>query len=142
MGDPYMLFGATSFFFLWTLSVAGGIGVLLSWIYVEPEFEEGVLTRGSRCLVRARALLTLGCMVFWICTFLGQALTDSKDGLFGFWQKHPVLLPTLLFFADIPLIVSIVFAFQGRGSGRWVLSIATPIIAVACVAASIALSLP
>ncbi len=83
MGDRYMLFGADSFFFLWALSIAGGIAVVPSWAGAEPELKEGVLTRGGRFLVQARALLTGGCMVFWICTILGHALTDSNGGLFG-----------------------------------------------------------
>ena len=137
MFPEYAFFGMGAFFLLWMLSVAGGIAVLLSWAYVEPEFEEGILTRGGRCLVRARALLTVGCVVFWICTFLGHALTDSKSTvLFGFWQNHPVILVTLFFLTNIPLIISAVFAWQACGSGRLILRIATPVIAVASIAAS------
>jgi hypothetical protein len=122
---------------LWALSVGGGIAVLLSWIYVESEYDgEGLLTRGSLYSIRARALLTFGCMVFWICTFLGYALTDSRGLIFGFWLAHPVLLVTLFFFADLLLIISVVFAWRASGSGRWILRIASPVIAVVSIYAS------
>lgn len=143
MFPQYAFFGMGSFFILWMLSVAGGIGVLLSWICVEPEYdEEGVLTRGSLCSVRARALLTAGCMVFWICTLLGHVLTDTSDITFGFWQHHPVLLQALLFLDDALMITTVAFAWQGRGSGRWILWIASPIIAAASIVGSIVLWLP
>ena len=90
MAPAYTFFYLVSLVLLWVLSVAGGIAVVLSWINIEAEFdEEGVLTRDSRCLVSARAWLTVGCMVFWICTLLGYALTgyltDSNRTIdFGF----------------------------------------------------------
>jgi hypothetical protein len=138
-----MFFGAFSFFLLWIISVAGGIAVSLSWVYVEPEYdEEGILTRSSYCSVRARALLTVGCMVFWICNSIGYALAGPHQGPIEFWQHHPVLLQILFFPANPLLIASVVFAWQARGSGRWILWIATPIIAVAAITASIVLYLP
>ena len=142
MGDRYMFFGAFSFFLLWILSVSGGIAVWLSWVYVEPEYdEEGILTRSSHCSVRARALLTVGCIVFWIGNSIGYALAGSHQGPFEFWQHHPVLLQLIIFPADPILITSVVFAWQARGSGRWILRIATSIIAIAAIAASIILFL-
>ena len=131
-----------SFFALWALSVIGGIAVWLSWVYIEPEYnEEGVLTRGSRCSVRARALLTVGCMVFWICNAAGYVLAGPGHGPMEFWESHPVFLLALLFIVDPLLIASVAFAWQARGSGRWILWIATPIIAIAAIAASIILFL-
>jgi hypothetical protein len=128
---------------LWVLSLAGGAAVLLSWFNVAPEYdEEGFQTRDSRCLARARTLLTAGCMVFWGCTILGHALTGSNRAVdFGFWQDHPLLLVALFFLADILLIASVAFAWQARGSGKWNLWISTPIMAVASVAASFVLYL-
>jgi hypothetical protein len=134
-------------FYLWPLLVVGGIAVWLSWIYVEPEYDDGgILTRGSHCSVRARALLTAGCTVFWICGLADQALTGSPIGPnhpinFGFWPEHPVLLVTLLSLADLLLIASVAYAWHARGSGRWVLWVVTPIIAVASIAPSIFLFL-
>jgi uncharacterized membrane protein len=143
MFPQYALFGMASSCLLWMLSVVGGIAVLLSWIYIEPEYdEECLLTRGSHCSVRARALLTVSCMVFWICTFLGHALTGTSDITFGFWQHHPALLATPLFLVDMLLIASVIFAWQARGSGRWILWIATPIITLASLVGSIVLYLP
>ena len=134
--DSFFYLGA--FFLLWALSVSGGIPALLSWIFIERKYEEdGLLTRGSYCAVRARALFTAGCAVFWICTILGHALTDSSRGLlFSFWQGHPALLVVSFFAADLLLIASVVFAWQARGKGSWILWIATPFIAVASMAAS------
>jgi hypothetical protein len=127
---------------LWLLSIAGGIAVTLSWIYVEPEFnEENMLTMGGLCSVRARALLTAGCVVLWICTLLGHVLPGPKPGdIFGFWQSHPAALVTFVFIADLPLVVSVFFAWQALGVGRWILSIASPIITLAAIAASFVLS--
>jgi hypothetical protein len=138
MSREYTFFYLVAFFSLWFLSVLGGIAVVLSRILVEEEYDdEGILTRGSQCSVRARALLTSGCTVFWICTVLGHALSGSSlTTLFGFWQDHPVFLVILFFLADFLLVPSVVFAWQASGSGRWVLSIATPIVAFASLAAS------
>ncbi len=134
------IFGLISFYLLWILSVAGAIAVWLSWIYVEREYdEEGLLTRSSRCSVRSRLLLTASCIVFWICLLLEYALTDSP---FGFLENHPLLLIALFYFTDILLIAAVLFAWQSRGSGRWILWIATPIIAVTSIVGSIVLSLP
>jgi hypothetical protein len=143
MSPEYTFFYLIAFVALWVLSVAGGIAVLVSWSYVDPEYdEEGVLTRSSLFLVRARALLTAGCMVFWICTLLGHALTDSNGTtLFGFWQNHALLLVTLFFLADIFLIAAVVFAWQARGSGKWILWIAPSVIATASIVGSCVLFL-
>jgi hypothetical protein len=116
---------------LWAISVGGGIAVWLSWVYVETMYdEEGLLTRDSRCLVRARALLTASCIMFWVCALLGHMLTP-KDISFGFWTDHPFLLLTLFLLTDISLITSVVFAWQGHGSGKWILCVATPMMTVA-----------
>ncbi len=147
MAPAYTFFYLVSLVLLWVLSVAGGIAVVLSWINIEAEFdEEGVLTRDSRCLVSARAWLTVGCMVFWICTLLGYALTgyltDSNRTIdFGFWQEHFVLLLTFFLLADLLLIVSVIFAWQARSSRRWILRIATLVIAVASIASTVLLFL-
>jgi hypothetical protein len=53
-----------------------------------------------------------------------------------------VLLLTLLFLVDTLLFSSVVFAWQARGSGKWILWIATPTIAVVSIAGSIFLSRP
>lgn len=128
-------------FLLWVLSLGGGIAAVLSWIYVDAEYdEEGLLTRDSHFLTRARILLTVGCAVFWVCTILGHALSGSGSAAdFGFWQDHPMLLVTLFFLADILLITSAVFAWQARGGSRWILSIATPVLASSSVVASFVL---
>jgi hypothetical protein len=86
MSGGYTFFYLVAFFLLWALSVFGGIIVALSWIYVDMEYvDEGLLTRGSQYAMRARALLTAGCMVFWICTVLGHSLGDSSHTtLFAF----------------------------------------------------------
>jgi len=128
-------------FLLWVLSLGGGIAAVLSWIYVDAEYdEEGLLTRDSRCLTRARMLLTAGCIVFWVCTILGHALTGSgRSTDFGFWQNHPMLLVTFFFLADILLVTSVVFAWRARGGRRWILSIATPVLALSSVVASFVL---
>jgi hypothetical protein len=120
------------FIFLWALSVAGGIVVWLSWVYVETKYdEEGLLTRDSHCLVRARALLTVSCSMIWLCTLLGHILPGPKGINFGFWIVHPLLLLTLFLLTDISLIASVVFAWQGHGSGKWILWVATPMMTVA-----------
>lgn len=143
MAPAYTFFYLVSFVLLWVLSVASGIAVVLSWINIETEFdEEGVLTQDSRCLVRARAWLTVGCMVFWICTVLGYALTSSLSDSnrtidFGFWQEHFVLLLTLFLHADLLLILSVVFAWQSRSSRRWTPRIATLVIALASIASTV-----
>ncbi|MDR3574277.1 MAG: hypothetical protein P4L50_10465 [Anaerolineaceae bacterium] len=142
MFPRYALFGMGSFFLLWMLSVVGGIAVLLIWVNTEPELDKGVLTRGGHYLVRARALLTIGCVVFWICTILGHALTNSSDVTFGFWQKHPLVLDILFFLADSVLIASVVFAWQSRGEGEWMLRIATLMIAAASIIGSFILCFP
>jgi hypothetical protein len=130
-----------AFFSLWTLSVVGGIAVLLSWLNLVPEYdEEGFMTLNCRYLARARALLTAGCMVFWVCTILGHVLTGSSRNVdFGFWQDHPILLVGLFCLADVLLIPSVVFAWQAHGGGRWILWISTPIMAVTSIAASFVL---
>jgi hypothetical protein len=88
----------------WVLSVAGGIAVWLSWVYVEMGYdEEGLLTRDSRCLVRARALLTASCIMFWICALLGHMLIVSRGTIFGFWIDHPLPLLALFLLADFSL---------------------------------------
>lgn len=143
MYDRWAFFGMVSFCVLWLLSVAGGIAVWLSWVYVEPEYnDEGVVTRGSRCSVRARALLTVGCVMCWISTAMGHVFTSSSQPTFEFWRNHHVLLLTLLFLVDTLLFSSVVFAWQARGSGKWILWIATPTIAVVSIAGSIFLSRP
>ena len=130
------MFGLLSFFLLWILSIAGGIAVWLSWAYVELEYdEEGTLTGSGRCAARARTLLTIGCMVFWISNLLGYAITDSG----GFWEHHPFLLISLFYLTDLLLIAAVNFAWRVRGSGRWVLWIATPVIAVVAIVGSILL---
>ncbi|MGB7266136.1 MAG: hypothetical protein WBC92_11535 [Terracidiphilus sp.] len=139
MGSKYMFFGAASLVLLWTLSVAGAIAVLPSWNVAEPEYEEGVLTRGGRYLVGARILLTAGCGVIWICTFLGHAFTGSLDVPFGFWEHHPVALQILLLAADLLLIVSGFVARQARGSKVWILQLATAIMAIASILSSVLL---
>jgi hypothetical protein len=135
------LFDLLATFSLWGLSALGGIPVLLSWIFVEREYDEhGILTRGSRSLIWARALLTVGCTVFWICALLEQALPRSGRPIdFGFWQNHQVQLVILFFVADLLLISSAFFARQARGSGGWILWISTPIVTVASIAASFVL---
>jgi hypothetical protein len=50
-------------------------------------------------------------------------------------------LATLLFFAATLLIASVVFACQARGSGKWILRIATPIIAIAPIIVALVLRL-
>jgi hypothetical protein len=123
------------------LSVVSGIAVWVSWIYVEPEYnEEGILTRGSHCSVRARTFLTFGCMIFWICTLLGLSLSESND-LIVFLQHHPMFLVTVFSLADFLLIASVVHAWKARGSGRWILRIATPIIAAASIGVLLLFSL-
>jgi len=147
MAPAYTFFYLVSFVLLWVPSVAGGIAVVLSWTNLKTEFdEEGVLTRDSRCLVRARTWLTVGCTVFWICTFLGYALTgfltDSNRTIdFGFWQEHFVLLLALFLLADLLLTPSVVFAWQARGNRKWILRIATLIITVAAIASTVLLFL-
>jgi hypothetical protein len=85
--------------------------------------------------------LTIVSMIFWICTFLGYALSDSHTPLFHFWAVHPGLLVTLFFLADLLLIASVVFAWKASGNGRWVLWIAAPIMAVASIILSFVLFL-
>jgi hypothetical protein len=136
--------GESTFFYffalvlLWALSLLGGIVVALSWISVGAEYdEEGLLIRSSQYAIRSRALLTAGCMVFWICTILGYSLSDSSHTPdFAFWQNHPSILVALVLIADLPLVVSVVFSWKGRGSGRWILSIGAPIPAFASLFAS------
>jgi hypothetical protein len=139
MGSKYMFFGAASFMLLWTLSAVGVAALLPSWTATEPEYEEGVVTRGGRHLVQARAWLTAGCGVIWICTFLGHAFTNSSDVPFGFWEHHPRSLQILLLLADLFLISSGFLARQARGSRPWILQLATAIMAIASVLSSIAL---
>jgi hypothetical protein len=141
MISGHSLFQLLALLSLWGLSAVGGIAILLSWMFAETEYDEqGILTRDSRCFIRARALLTAGCMVFWVCTILGHVLTGSSGSFdFEFWQDHPVHLVTLFFLSDILLIFSVVFAWQARGSGRWILWISTPIMAIASIAASFVL---
>jgi hypothetical protein len=128
---------------LWMLSIAGVVAVLLSWIYVESEYdEEGALTSSSRCSVRARALLTLSCIVFCVCTILGYAFGNSHGLFLGWWQNHPTLLLASFYVADLLLIPSVAFSSKARGSGRWILWIATPILALASTATSVILSMP
>jgi hypothetical protein len=137
MGKFDVFAGIILLFSFWMLSVASGIAVWLSWVYVETEYdEEGQLTRDSRYLVRARALLTASCIMFWICTLLGHMLTVSRGTIFGFWIDHPVPLLTLFLLADLSLIASVAFAWQSRNSGRWILWIATPMMAAASLVAS------
>lgn len=131
-----------SFIVLWMLYIAGAIAVLPSWASAEPDCEEGAITRGGRCLVWARVLLTFGCAVVWICTFLGHALTGPSGITFGFWQSHPVLLQKLLLLADSILAVSVVFAWKAHGSGKRILHVAAPIMAAMSAIGSIVLFRP
>jgi hypothetical protein len=132
------LAGMASFFLLWVLSVIGAFAVVPSWAYTEPQYEEGVLTSGGRCMSRARLLLTLGCLVFWVCLVIGYALEGDSGPVFEFWQDHSLILIASLYYADILLIALVVFAWQARGSGKWILWIASPRVAHV----SAALSLP
>ncbi|MGO9326127.1 MAG: hypothetical protein ACLP07_16350 [Terracidiphilus sp.] len=141
MGSKYMFFGGVSLVLLWALSVAGAIAVLPSWTAADPEYEEGVLTRGGRSLMRARILLGSGCAVIWICTSLGHALTNSNDVPFGFWEHHPAFLQALLLLADLFLISSAFLARHARGDKPWILQLATAIMAIACISVSIMLYL-
>ena len=77
-------------FYLWPILIFTSIIVWLAWIYVDPEYiEDGVLTRGSCNSIRARAFLTGGCMVFWVCIILGIALSSGGIPV-GFYEDHPV----------------------------------------------------
>jgi hypothetical protein len=125
----------------WMISAFSCVAVWLAWIYVEPEYnEDGILTRVSDRSVRARALLTAGSIAIWICTLFGSGLSSSND-FFWFWHRYPVLLVILFLLADSLLIASVVYAWQGRGSGKWILWITTPIVAIVSLVVTLLFSL-
>lgn len=135
-------FDIGAFFALWALSVIGIIAVLPSWTSVEPEYEEGVLTRAGDLLVWARILLTVGCAVFWTCTLIGYILNGPNDLTFKFWLHHPAVLKVLFILVALMLIGSAVYAWQGRGARRWILSVAASVMAIATIFASSLLFIP
>src|ERR1039458_3550666 len=88
--------------------------------------------------VESATAIDLGCLVFWVCLVTGYALEGDSGPVFEFWHDHSLILIASLYFADILLIASVVFAWQARGSGKWILWIASPTVALV----SVALSLP
>ena len=73
------LAGMASFFLLWVLSVIGAFAVVPSWAYPEPEYEEGVLTSGGRCMSRARLLLTSGALYSGFAWSSATRLKETAD---------------------------------------------------------------
>lgn len=129
MFPPYALFNLAAMLSLWLLSLLGGVVVLLSWFCVEPEYDEtiGVLTRGGCNSVRARALLTLCCIVFWICTLIGYVI----GSVFEFWQRHPTSLITISYLVEPFLFASVFFAWKSRGRATWILLYGSSILVIA-----------
>jgi hypothetical protein len=140
MFPKYAFFNVAAALVLFWLSVVGAIAALPGWIATEPEYDDGVQSPGGRCLARARIFMTAGCGAVWICTFLGLALSGSKElaGLtFGFWQDHPVVLQGLFFPIDAAFAASVFFATQARGRRAWIVQVATPIMAIASILGSV-----
>lgn len=145
MFSRYAFFNLGAEIVLWGLSILSAIAALPSWMATEPEYVEGVRTSSGRCLARARIFMTAGCAAVWICTFLGETLSGSKDlpGLpFGFWQDHPMLLQRLLLPIDAAFAAAVMLAFHARGRGAWILRVAASIMAIASFFGSVFLWTP
>ena len=145
MFSRYAFFNLGALFVLWGLSIAGVIAGLAVWTATEPEYDEGVRSSGGRCLARARISMTAGFVAVWICTFLGETLSGSKDlpGLpFGFWQDHPVLLQRLMLPIDAAFAAAVMLAFNARGRGVWIVRVAASLMAIASFLGSVLLWTP
>ncbi len=142
MFSRYAFFGLAAFLLLWLLSVAGAAALCFSWMFAKTNYEDGVLSRNSYYLITARALLAAACIVFWICTCLGHVLTAPGDGIFMFWEHHPVTLQITLIPADLMLAASTLFSWQVNGPRSWVVKIATAIFFLAAIASSFILWQP
>jgi hypothetical protein len=145
MFSKYAFFNLGALFVLWGLSIAGVIVALPVWTATEPEYDEGVQSPSGRRLARARIFMTAGCAAVWICAFLGQTLSRSKDLPdlpFGFWQDHPVLLQRLFLPIDAAFAAAAFLAFQARGRGAWIVRVAASILAIASFIGSVILWSP
>jgi hypothetical protein len=112
---------------LWPLALIAIAAVLACVVFTEAEYEEGVLSRGGRQMVRSRVFLGLGCAIY--CLSLLPSLLSSS--MFDFWGKHGRILLVLMMGANVSLFIAMVYGFQSRGSGLWIIRIAPAFMAIA-----------
>jgi hypothetical protein len=142
MFSRYAFFGVAAFLLLWPVSLVGAAALCFSWMSAKTNYEDDALSRNSHYLIITRALLAAACIIFWTCTCLGHVLTGPSEGVFMFWENHPVALQITLIPADLMSAAATLFSWQLNGPGSLVVKITAAVFFLAAIASSILLWQP
>jgi hypothetical protein len=133
------IFGIGGFIFLWPVTFIALMALWICGVYTEAEYEVGVLTFGGKRMVQSRIALAASCGIYCLCLLLPFAI--RSEPIFRFWAIHWQVFLIAMTGANVSSLVTLVYGFQARGSGRWIIRISTAVVAIASTALTVLVGL-
>jgi len=79
----------------------------------------------------------LNCCSYVLIIIFAHFLIGSWYVSIALWEKYSLLFLSLIVSADALAIISVVQAYKARGNRTWVLRVATPIISIVSILATL-----
>jgi hypothetical protein len=119
------------------MAFIGGLALVICTKLAQVERDNaGRPTQGGKNLIRARLFLILNCGSYILIVFV-SGLKGPQEYAFVFWNRYKLLFLSLAIVAALSAILAIFYGFRAQGRRSWVLRIATPIVAIASIFATL-----